>query len=143
EMIQKKIALNTQEVWQEKKYMNHQEESTVKFSTENPYTKELNLGMNLDDKKKEQPTAEVEVSSSFLNNKKTEQPRTEIGINNSAKSTQFMLSEEMIQKKIALNTQEVWQENSLHNPLASLYNSMPMDALSTNTKQGDSDGFKV
>ncbi|CAG8757122.1 15547_t:CDS:1, partial [Cetraspora pellucida] len=62
--------------------------------------------MNLDDEKEEQLIAEVEASSSSSNNKETEQPRIEIGINNSAKSTQFMLSEEMIQKEIALNTQE-------------------------------------
>ncbi|CAG8458668.1 7489_t:CDS:2 [Cetraspora pellucida] len=63
--------------------------------------------MNLNDKKEEQPTAEVEASSSSPNNKVTKQLRTKIEINNSAKSTQFMLSEEIIQKKIALNTQEI------------------------------------
>ncbi|CAG8680506.1 11421_t:CDS:1, partial [Cetraspora pellucida] len=55
---------------------------------------------------------------------------------------QFMLSEEMIQKEIALNTQEVWQENSLHGPLASLYNSAPIEDMLTNIKQ-DSNEFKV
>ena len=67
--------------------MNRQEESTVEFSTENPYVKELNLEMNLDDEKEEQLIAEVEANSSFSKNKETEQPRTEIEINNNKKST--------------------------------------------------------
>ncbi|CAG8544174.1 17016_t:CDS:2, partial [Cetraspora pellucida] len=112
----------------------HVTNEAAEFSTKNPYTKELSLGMNLNDEKVEQPKAEIEANK---------QPRTETEINNSAKSTQFMLSEETIQKKIALNTQEIWQENRLHDPMASLYNDMPMIMMLTNTKQEDSDGFKV
>ncbi|CAG8805165.1 8353_t:CDS:1, partial [Cetraspora pellucida] len=50
---------------------------------------------------------------------------------------------ETIQKEAALNTQEIWQENGLHDLMASLYNNMPMVTMLTNTKQEDSDGFKV
>ncbi|CAG8749439.1 51_t:CDS:2, partial [Cetraspora pellucida] len=96
---------------QEKKRMNYQEETITEFSTENPYTKELSLGMNLDDEKAEQPNTEIEANGSSPNNEEMEQPRTETEMNNSAKSTQFMLSEETIQKEAALNTQEIWQEN--------------------------------
>ncbi|CAG8720137.1 15210_t:CDS:1, partial [Cetraspora pellucida] len=35
------------------------------------------------------------------------------------------------------------QENGLYNLLASLYNSIPMNNMLTNTKQEDSDEFKV
>ncbi|CAG8698885.1 10144_t:CDS:2 [Cetraspora pellucida] len=91
----------------EKKYINYQEETITEFSTENPYTKELSLGMNLDDEKAKQPNAEIEANSSSPNNKEMEQPRTETEMNNSVKSTQFMLSEETIQKEATLNTQEI------------------------------------
>ncbi|CAG8765562.1 2275_t:CDS:2, partial [Cetraspora pellucida] len=127
---------------QEKKCMNYQEETITEFSTENPYTKELSLGINLDDEKTEQPNTKIEANGSSPNNEEMEQPRTETEMNNSTKSTQFILSEETIQKKAALNTQEIWQENGLHDPMASLYNNMPMVTMLTNTKQEDSDGFK-
>ncbi|CAG8813897.1 9565_t:CDS:1, partial [Cetraspora pellucida] len=54
-----------------------------------------------------QPKAEIEANGSFPNNEKIEQPKTKTEINNSAKSTQFMLLKKTIQKKIALNTQEI------------------------------------
>ncbi|CAG8739649.1 22627_t:CDS:1, partial [Cetraspora pellucida] len=75
--------------------------------TENPYTKELSLGMNFDDEKAEQPNAKIKANSSSPNNEEMEQPRTETEMNNSAKSTQFMLLEETIQKEAALNTQKI------------------------------------
>ncbi|CAG8567427.1 786_t:CDS:2, partial [Cetraspora pellucida] len=104
---------------------------------------ELSLGMNLDDKKVEQPKAEIEANGSSPNNKEIEQPKMETEINNNTKSTQFMLPEKTIQKEIALNIQEIWQENGLHNPIASLYNNMSMVKMLTNIKQEDSNGFKL
>ncbi|CAG8760545.1 19645_t:CDS:2, partial [Cetraspora pellucida] len=70
----------------------------------NPYTEKLSLEMNLDNKKTEQPKAEIEAN-------------------------------ETIQKEIALNI----QENGLYDPIALLYNDMPMVMMLTNTKQEDTD----